>query len=153
MAVQVYALRKWLDEKEREQEQLEAHEPPAFTSVEVLHKMMGVQKIMARIQNKKPPTPKPPPPNATLESNQTSAVRSKNPFSTQFLYLLQEAEINLEINESIQPPEPLQNTEVEIQSDADSESVNQSEVDSEEPVQDSESLQETEKPQSDHTEL
>ena len=65
-------MRHWLKEKEEEQSQLEPYQTPAFTSEDVAKKMAKVEKLMKRINTKRPPKTKAPPANATENATTTT---------------------------------------------------------------------------------
>lgn len=64
--------RQWVERNEEAQGDIEPHEPPIFTSTQVKRRTMRLEKIMEKINKKKPP--KPAETNKTAGSNDTNTT-------------------------------------------------------------------------------
>jgi len=62
--------RQWVERNEEAQGDIEPHEPAIFTSTQVKRRTMRLEKIMVKINKKKPPKP--------VETNKTAGSNDTN---------------------------------------------------------------------------
>lgn len=60
-AVQLQAFTQWLDEEERKQDRVAAHEEPVLQSSTISARLLQLRKTFEKLNKKKKPTPPPAP--------------------------------------------------------------------------------------------